>query len=308
MLESASAKANTGGMTLSRRAFALASGAALSLPAVRALAQDPPGRTILRAFPSAPFPHPSRAAGHDYSGVHYGADRYKDPTVGIFLPPGYRAGQAVDYIVHFHGWNNDVRNVFDRYRLREQLTQSGRNAILIVPQGPKDAPDSGDGRLELDANGLATFLSDVTAYLHGAALLPATQIGRVVLTAHSGGYGGAGGSLLRGGMDAHISDVILFDSAYGYYDAFASWAKASPERHLLSLFTGDTSTGNAALMGMLQAPKPNLYVYLARDMTLEKLRTRAATFVLTTDVPHDELMQKFDWYALFLQATALDRV
>lgn len=295
-------------MTLTRKAFTLASAAALGLPPARTLAQEPPGRTILRSFPSAPFPHPSRAAGHDYDAVHYGLDHYSDSTVGIFLPPGFRAGEAVDYIVHFHGWNNDVRGVFDRYRLREQLTRSGRNAVLVVPQGPKDAPDSGDGKLELNANGLATLLHDVTAYLHGLAALPTVEIGRVVVTAHSGGYGGAGGSLARGGMDAHVTDVILFDSAYGYYDAFTSWAKGSPERHLLSLFTSDTSTGNAALMGMLQDPKPNLYVYLAPNMTLQKLRTRAATFVLTTDVAHDDLMQKFDWYALFLQATALERV
>jgi hypothetical protein len=40
-------------------------------------------------------------------------------------------------------------------------------------------------------------------------------------------------------------------------------------------------------------------------MTLARLDTRAPTFVLTTDVAHDELLQKFSWYSLFLQATAL---
>ena len=295
-------------MTLSRKTFTLGSAAALGLPAVRALAQDPPGRTIVRAFASAPFPHPSRAAGHDYSGNHYGVDRYSDGSVGIFLPPGYRADGPVDYVVHFHGWNNDVTGVLNRYRLREQLTRSGRNAILVVPQGPKDAPDSGDGKLELDPNGLASLLRDVTAYLRSAKLIGNREIGRVVLTAHSGGYGGAGGSLARGGMNAHITDVILFDAAYGYYEAFASWAKGSSKRHLLSIFTEDTSTGNTALMGMLQTANPNLYVYLAKDMTPVKLRSPAPTFVLTTDVAHDELMQKFEWYALFLQATALEGV
>ncbi len=308
MLESASAKANTPAMRLSRRIFTLASAAALGLPAFRVLAQEPAGRTILRSFDSAPFPHPSRAGGHDYGGTHYGVDHYGDGTVGIFVPPGYRAEAEVDYVVHFHGWNNDVAGVLNHYHLREQLTRSRRNAVLIVPQGPKDAPDSGDGKLELDANGLATLLRDVTAYLRGEELVRSTQIGRVVLTAHSGGYGGAGGSLTHGGMNAHISDVILFDSAYGYYDAFAGWAKGAPGRHLLSIFTDDTSTGNTALMGMLQTQVPNEYVFLAKDMTLAKLRTRAATFVLTTDVAHDELMQKFDWYALFLQVTALGSV
>ena len=125
-----------------------------------------------------------------------------------------------------------------------------------------------------------------------------------MLTAHSGGYGGAGGVLTRGGMNDSITDVILFDAAYGYFDAFADWARA-PQHHLLSLFTGDTSTGNAALMGKVQEPTPNLYVRLADSMTLDQLQTRAPTFVLTS-VAHDDLLQKYSWYSLFLQTTALD--
>lgn len=263
------------------------------------------GTTILRPFASAPFPHRSRAAGHDYQGVHYSAAQaYSDSTVGIFIPPGFTSRRAIDYVVHFHGWRNDVRGVFARYRLREQLAQSARNAILLVPQGPKDAPDSGDGKLELDPGGFARFVRDVATWLQSSGYTTTGAIGNIVLTAHSGGYGGAGGVLTRGGMNDSVSDVILFDAAYGYYDAFAGWAK-TPGRHLLSLFTGDTSTGNAALMGMLQAPQPNLFVRLADSMTLAELQTRAPTFVLTTSVAHDELMQKYDWYAMFLQATAL---
>lgn len=79
--------------------------------------------------------------------------------------------------------------------------------------------------------------------------------------------------------------------------------KASPRHHLLSVFTDDTSTGNTALMGMVQAPEPNLYVRLADTMTVVQLQTRAPTFVLTTRVAHDDLLQKYDWYRLFLQAT-----
>src|SRR5581483_1550582 len=97
-----------------------------------------------------------------------------------------------------------------------------------------------------------------------------------------------------------VTDVILFDAAYGYFDAFAQWA-AGPQHHLLSIFTGDTSTGNAALMGKLQGPSPNLYVWLSADMTLARLQTRAPTFILTSE-PHDELLQKYSWYSLFLQA------
>lgn len=265
------------------------------------------GRTFLQPLSTAPFPHASRTNGHSYQGKLYdAATHYSDSTVGIYVPQAYRNRGAVDIIVHFHGWNNNVKHVLERYRLREQVEQSGRNAILLVPQGPKDAPDSGDGKLELDRNGFARFISEAVSWLHANAIVSGTRAGRIVLTAHSGGYGGAGGVLARGGLNESITDVILFDSAYGYYDAFANWTNAAPSHHLLSVFTDDTSTGNTALMGMVQAPKPNIYVRLGDSLTQDQLDTRAPTFILTTSIAHDDLLTARSWYAMFLRATALE--
>ena len=249
----------------------------------------PQGRTFLRAFDSAPYPHAGRP--------------YRDSTIGIYVPPQYRPSDTVDYIVHFHGWRNDVAHVLKRYRLREQLDMSERNAILVVPQGPKDAPDSDFGKLEHDQGGFARFIDEIGAFLREQRVTAATRAGRIVLSSHSGGYGGAGGVLTRGGMNASITDVLLFDSAYGYYDAFAGWVKAS-QGHLLSLFTTDTENGNVYLMSLVQGPQPNVFVRVAHGMTLAQLQTRAPTFVLTT-VAHDELLQRYNWYAMFLRATAL---
>lgn len=265
------------------------------------------GRTYAPSLPSAPFPHASRANGHDYAKVHYdAATAYADSTVGIYVPGGYVPGTTVDAIVHYHGWNNHVDEVFRRYRLREQVQASGANAVLIVPQGPKDAPDSNDGKLELDPGGLSRLLADVVAFLNAQNVTGAKAIGRVVLTAHSGGYGGAGGSLALGGVET-ITDVILFDAAYGYFDAFAGWANASPSHHFLSLFTNDTAYGNTILMAKMQGARSRPNVLDAGAMTLAQLQTRAPTFAVTTDVVHDELMQKLDWYELFLKTTALER-
>lgn len=267
------------------------------------------GRTIFQPFDSAPFPHASRAGGHRYEGKYFdAATHYSDSTVAIYIPRAFRATTSVDYIVHFHGWNNDVQHVLQRYRLPEQLDASGRNAILIVPQGPKDAPDSGDGKLELDQNGFARFMTEVAAWLARSGYVSADKINRIVLTMHSGGYGGAGGVLTRGGMNQLITDVILFDSAYGYYEAFAGWTKAAPDNHLLSVFTDDTSTGNTALMGRLQAAQPNIFVRLGDTLTSAQLQTRAPTFILTTSIAHDDLLTARNWYAMFLQSTRLSAV
>lgn len=273
---------------MERAHFLALAGSALAAPGLA-----PAGRTFLQPFATAPYPHAGRP--------------YRDATVAIYVPPHYRAGETIDYAVHFHGWRNDVRHVLERYRLREQLDASGRNAILVVPQGPKDAPDSDFGKLEHDRGGFARFLNEVSGFLRAQGVTQSAQPGRVVLSAHSGGYGGAGGVLTAGGMNDAVCDVLLFDAAYGYYDAFAGWVKARTSNHLLSIFTTDTENGNVYLMSLVQAPQPNLFVRLAHGMTLEQLQTRAPTFVLTT-VAHDELLQRYNWYGLFLQASALQSV
>ena len=277
--------------------------AAASLPQTQQVAG---GKTFIVPFASAPYPHASRANGHTYEGKLYdAATHYSDSSVGIFVPDSWHPENgAIDLIVHFYGWRHDVRSTLSTYHLREQLIASKRNAILVVPTGPANSPDSGDGKLELDDNAFARFITDVCAWLQRSGVSPVNAPGRIVLTAHSGGYGGAGGVLTRGGMNERITDVVLFDSAYGYFDAFAAWARGA-NSHFLSIFTDDTVTGNVTIMGMLQAQMPNSYVWLAKDLTAERLLTRDATFILTNDVAHDDLLTHDSWYASFLQTTAL---
>jgi hypothetical protein len=290
---------------MNRRAFLGTAAIAVGAISVARGAVSPPGKTFLPSLPTAPFPHPSRANGHEYNGTLYrAAGHYSDSTVGIYVPSYFRPGEATDLVVHFHGWNNHVTEVFRRYRLREQLEESGRNAVLVVPQGPKDAPDSGDGKLELDDDGFARFVASVAAYLRSSGIVSATGVGSIVLSSHSGGYGGLGGVLTRGGMNAQITDVLLFDSAYGYFDAMAGWTKSDPHNHLLSIFTDDTSLGNTELMALLQGNRP--YQVLDADvMAPASLATREPTFIVTHGVAHDDLLQHDDWYAEFLRTTAL---
>lgn len=148
------------------------------------------GELIVTQLASAPFPHPKRAEGHTYQGQLYTAKtNYSDNTVGIFIPKGFRETGKVDFIVHFHGWKNHVEGVLKQYRLIEQLVDSGRNVVLVVPQGPLDAPDSFGGKLE-DLDGFKRFMTDVADTLRQKSALKNKDfaIGRIGLSGHSGGY------------------------------------------------------------------------------------------------------------------------
>ena len=128
-------------------------------------AYAPFGRLIFAQFVTAPFPHPSRAQGHQHKDKFLPADKhYSDSTVAIFIPKGFRESKRVDVVMHFHGWGNSVEGTLRQFKLIEQFVESRRNAVLVVPEGPKNASDSSGGKLE-DLDGFKRFSDELTVTL-----------------------------------------------------------------------------------------------------------------------------------------------
>jgi len=258
------------------------------------------GQTLLRSFANAPFPHASREQGYTYKETHFdAATHYSDSTVGIVIPPHFRPRESVDYIVHFHGWDNHVAHVLEHHALRRQLAASRRNAILIVPQGPKNARDSSGGKLE-EPGAFAALLHEITAFLQTDGKLSHTQIGHIILSAHSGGYRVARAILDHGGLEEHITDVFLFDASYGGLETFAQWGKPSGRR-LISLFTEHLASENFQLLVLLK--KQGVAVDAALDPKLPRqvLMARRPHLIHTLDLLHDEVIQKREYFRFFLE-------
>jgi hypothetical protein len=270
----------------------------LFLAAIPASAQTPPaewqktpeGDIVLRPFANAPYPHNSREDGFKGSSKTYGPEHYTDSTVGIVIPAGYKPGDTVDYIVHFHGHMNHVANVLPKYKLPQQLVAAKVNAILIVPQGPKDAADSGGGKLELDPGAFAKLIEEITAYLKSEGKIKTTAVGKIVLTAHSGGYKVTAAILHHGGLEKHITDVLLLDASYGSLEWFADWCKLSPapEHRLVSLFTDHLADENDALMRLLDKAGVKHQTLEEKTLTDEPLKLRGPIFMHTKG-PHDQV-------------------
>jgi hypothetical protein len=261
--------------------------------------KTPEGQLILRPFQNAPYPHPSRTNGFK----SFPADpHYIDSTVGILIPAGYREGEAVDYVVHFHGHKNHVSKVFEQYQLPRQLVSSKINAILIVPQGPKDAADSGDGKLELDPGGFENLVSEVTDYLNAQGRIHTRRVGHIVLSAHSGGYKVTAAILDHGGLADHITDALLLDASYGNLEWFANWAKARPSGRLVSLFTDHLAGENQQLMDLLD--KAGVKYRKLDEPTLkdDDLIPRGPVFMHTKG-PHDQV--PLDYFGRLLKTSAL---
>jgi hypothetical protein len=260
------------------------------------------GDLALVPFKSAPFPYTSRDNGYTYDKVFYPRDpHYTDSTVGIFLPKLFKPGKAINFVVHFHGWNNHVQQVFEHYDLGREMRLSGLNAVLLVPQGPRDVPDSDDGKLQHEQGSLTALLNEALEFLEKEGRVPAgATIGHVALTTHSGGYLVTTYICDRKELYDKITDVILFDSTYGGLPAFADYA-ATPPHRLISICTEHLGHENARLVALLQKRRIQPRVMFEEDVTDADLAKRAPLIILTTTLEHDEVMNKRDYFAKWLR-------
>jgi hypothetical protein len=267
----------------------------------------PLGSLIVTQFVSAPFPHPERAQGHKYHDEFFSAaEHYYDSTVAMFIPKNFRVTDKIDFVVHFHGWRNTVAGTLEQFKLIEQLCDSGKNAILIVPEGPHDAPDSFGGKLE-DSNGFARFVTEAVEKLEACGVLARTnvEIGNIILSGHSGGYHVMSVILDHGGLSGKIKEVWLFDAVYGGTEDFVAWQKNENGR-LLDIYTDHGGTKDET-ESLIKFYRTNGVSYFAAEETnalSEDLLTNKIIF-LHTGLEHNEVISQRDEFAQFLKTSCL---
>jgi hypothetical protein len=219
---------------------------------LKSLSRDAYGTTLALSLDHSPFPCPGSG--------------YRDDTTFVFVPSHYRyrAGEGVAALVHFHGHSTTADRAIAAHELREQLSDSRQNAILVVPQLAVLAADSACGKLEAPG-GLFRLLRESlsAAAREGAVTLGDSTfpqdagLGTTCISAHSGGYHAAASCLRAGGLD--VRETYLFDALYGEADVFRDWVigrhgEPLHERHkLVSYFLpgGTTQTNSRALRAEL---------------------------------------------------------
>lgn len=163
--------------------------------------------------------------------------KYDDPSVYVFVPEHYRLSKSkrVDFVVHFHGHNTAAGRSIVGGMLREQMIDSKQNAILMVPQGPMFTADGDFGKL-MKAKGLSKLCVEImkilakraSTTLGDSSLDGAETVGRVVASAHSGGYRAAAAAAKHGGVD--LREVYLFDSLYDEVQTFADFVSKDKDK------------------------------------------------------------------------------
>jgi hypothetical protein len=267
------------------------------------------GELIVTQLTSAPFPHPKRAAGHKYKDQEFSAkDHYSDSTVAIFIPKGFRETGKIDVVVHFHGWKNNVAGVLQQYKLIEQLIESGRNAVLAVPQGPRDAADSFGGKLE-DPDGFKRFMADVAETLRQGSALKNKDfaVDRIILSGHSGGYEVISSIVECGGLSDQVREVWLFDALYAQTEKFVAWFDRQHGR-FIDIYTehGGTKDDTEALMADLKKRGTGFFAGKESEVKPNDLEANKLIFIYT-ELPHNDVLDKHRTFREFLRTSCLEK-
>jgi hypothetical protein len=286
-------------------AATLAAGAAAAQPLSERYADI--GTMIVTTSAFTMFPHEKRAQGHTYEGKTYPADvHYSDRTVAIFVPKGFRASDATNLVFYFHGWRNNVDDTFAQFHVAEQLAESGVNAVLVLAEGPKNAPDSFGGKLE-ETGVFASLVTDVLSTLKARGVIKSAKPGSIVLAGHSGAYRVMAFILARGGLTANIREVYLFDALYGQAEKYAHWIDRFHGR-FVDIYTAEGGTRDESLdlMDDLRAWNIPFVAVPESAVTPDLLRKNRLVFI-DSALEHNDVVAKKEQLREFLAAGSLPR-
>ncbi len=243
----------------------------------------PSGEWTKIALENSPYPHSSRKDGHQYKDKYYPVDpHYSDSSAVIVTPDGfYETASGVNLIVHFHGWNNDVLKVLEKFNMAQQLIDSKKNAVLVLVQGPYRASDSGGGKME-DESGLKKLVNEILEVLKSENRIENAELNKLIITAHSGGYRPAILAVANGGLQDKIKEVNLFDAFYALTEELIPWLKSYPNAKLRSIYTEHLAPEHEEFIRLLEAQE------LAFS---DKFNSQSRIVLTPTDVGHSEVIE-----------------
>jgi len=268
------------------------------------LAQDlnwtPAGTGQLAIIQSvnAPFPHPSRMEGHLYGDSLYSfEDHYNDRSVAIFIPKDFKPKRHIDMVFYFHGWGNNIQKSISQFDLLGQFSGSGKNAIFIFPQGPKNAKDSFGGKLE-DPGIFKALVDEILEMLQSEDVIHSLKPGKIILSGHSGAYHVISSILNRGGLTEHITEVYLFDALYGQLEKFGHWLEGQDGK-LVNIVTPNGGTLDNSLDLLDDLSDWGIgFVALEQDTVTVTDLSSAQVVTVFTSLGHSEVINPFFQRAL----------
>jgi hypothetical protein len=274
-----------------------------SLQIVAAQAYSEYGIVLRFSLKNGLFPHPKRAEGHTYQDKKFPyAPHYQDSSVLVFIPKDYKFSSKTDILVYFHGWYNHLDSVLAQFKLIEQFAAAHPNALLVLPQGPKDAPDSFGGKLE-EVDGFKKFITEVLDSVGQAKSVKNLSPRHIILSGHSGAYRVISFILLHGGMEKQVKEVWLFDGLYGQLEKYGVWLQQKNAR-FVNFYTkeGGTFATSVDFVTDLKGWHLKFWQGQEKDLTNEMLRNHQI-FNIFTPLEHNEVLAKTEMFKRLVKAS-----
>jgi hypothetical protein len=158
------------------------------------------------------------------------------PMTGVFVPQNYKATPAVNLILYVHGnkvkrmgmdstWTIDTIWSHKAYQLREWLTESGKQWVLVAPT--LGVVNQYGDLAKYGSHHLIRIMSALFKYGPHQSLGARPRVGSIILAGQSGG----GRPMLDlakslGTFKEHIQEIWGFDTMYGpVEDDWHLWAQ-----------------------------------------------------------------------------------
>jgi hypothetical protein len=181
------------------------------------------------------------------------------------------------------------------------MIASGCNAILVLAETAKNAPDSYGGKL--DRPGVfSSLVNDVMHALKKNRIVPdKTEPGNILLAGHSGAFRVIAYILKNGEMQ--VQEVYLFDALYSQIDKFMQWLAENQQHHFIHWFTnhgGGTDEMSDSMM--LQLKNQHIDYRLTEETQINQdiLRSNRILFVHSTR-EHNVIINNPDNFRLLLE-------
>lgn len=228
--------------------------------------------------------------------------KFNDNSCLVYVPKHFNKNKPWHFMLWFHGWNNNIQSTIEQFKLREQITLSGTNVILIMPEAVKNGNDSYCGNWE-QTNYFNWFMEDVRLKLKSEKIVDNITAGNQLIIS---GHSGASRALVKV-MDfssTPIKSILMFDAIYSNETNIINYLKKSPSCKLINLHTSREActSSTAKLIQLLQKEKINYLQKQDTDVTDAELRSNLI-LCLSSNLSHNDVPVSYNYLSRFLKAS-----
>lgn len=227
--------------------------------------------------------------------------RYNDNSYIVYTPKHFNKSKPWHFFFWFHGSTNNIQSTIEQFKLREQITLSQANVILIMPEAVKNAPDSYAGNWE-QPNSFNMFMEELKQKLKIEKIVDDVPANNHIIIA---GHSGAARVLVRL-MDyssSTIKAIFLFDAIYSNEQNILNCIKRFPNCKLINLYSQREGClrSSKKLMELMQKAGTTYLAKQDTDVTDEQLKQNRIT-CLNSNLSHNDIPVSYNYLIRYLKA------